>query len=77
MLIPYQQLEPETLHNLIESFILREGTDYGEQEVSLSEKTQSVLQQLKEGSVIIQYSQLSESITLLRKEQFTQQIDNN
>ena len=35
MLIPWQALEPDTLNNLIEYFVLREGTDYGEQEVSL------------------------------------------
>ena len=71
MLIPYQSLEPETLNNLIESFILREGTDYGEQEVPLSEKTETVLQQLKEGAVVILYSQLSESVTLIRKTELT------
>ena len=59
MLIPYQALEPDTLDNLIESFILREGTDYGEQEVSLSEKTASVLTQLKAGVIVILYSELS------------------
>ena len=32
MLIPWQDLSPETLENLIESFVLREGTDYGEHE---------------------------------------------
>ena len=74
MLIPYQELEPDTLHNLIESFILREGTDYGEQEISLPQKTENVLQQLKEGSVVILYSQLSESVTLIHKNQLAQQI---
>ena len=74
MLIPYQDLDPATLYNLIESFILREGTDYGEEEIPLSQKTENVLQQLKDGSVIIQYSQLSESVTLLRKSQLAQQM---
>jgi hypothetical protein len=74
MLIPYQDLESETLYNLIESFILREGTDYGEEEISLSQKTAEVLQQLKEGSVVILYSQLSESVTLIPKNQLAQQM---
>ena len=74
MLIPYQDLEPATLYNLIESFILREGTDYGEEEIPLSQKTENVLQQLKEGSIVIQYSQLSESVTLLHKNQLAQQM---
>lgn len=73
MLIPYQSLDSETLSNMIESFILREGTDYGEAEISLSEKSQKVLQQIKSGDVLILYSDLSESITLIPKQQFNAQ----
>lgn len=74
MLIPYQDLDLDTLHNLIEYFILREGTDYGEQEISLPEKTEKVFQQLKEGTVVILYSELSESVTLIHKNQLTQKM---
>ena len=73
MLIPYQEIESDTLNNLIESFILREGTDYGEQEIPLSQKTASVLRQLKEGSIVILYSQISETVTLVHKSQITLQ----
>tara|TARA_R110001583_G_scaffold22238_2_gene83559 strand:- start:11451 stop:11681 length:231 start_codon:yes stop_codon:yes gene_type:complete len=75
MLIPYQSLDDETLYNLIESFILREGTDYGEMEVSLKEKTQKVLLQIKNGEVLILYSELTESVTLITKQQFNAQIN--
>lgn len=37
MLVPYQDLAPETLDSLIESIVLRDGTDYGEVEMSLTE----------------------------------------
>ena len=77
MLIPYQDIAPETLNNLIESFILREGTDYGEVEFSLAEKTEKVLLQLKNGSVVIEFSQVSETITLIPKSQINQLKDNN
>ena len=30
MLIPYDQLEPDTLTRLIEDFVTREGTDNGQ-----------------------------------------------
>lgn len=33
MIIPWQELEEETLNNIVESFILREGTDYGQCEL--------------------------------------------
>lgn len=49
MIIPWQQLEPDTLTNLIESFVLREGTDYGEETFTLAEKVEQVRQQLKTG----------------------------
>lgn len=74
MLIPYQSLDSETLNNLIESFILREGTDYGEAEVSLTDKSQKVLQQVKAGNVLILYSELEESVTLIHKQQFNEQL---
>jgi len=74
MLIPYQDLASDTLYNLIESFVLREGTDYGELEISLSQKAANVLQQLKQGSVVILYSELSESVTLIHKDQLSQQL---
>jgi uncharacterized protein YheU (UPF0270 family) len=74
MLVPYLSLDKETLQNLIESFILREGTDYGEAEVSLNEKSQKVLKQIKNGEVLILYSELSESVTLIAKYQFDSQI---
>jgi len=35
MIIPWQDIAPETLENLIREFVLREGTDYGTVEISL------------------------------------------
>ena len=49
MLIPWQDLSPETLENLIESFVLREGTDYGEHERTLEQKVSDVKRQLQCG----------------------------
>lgn len=66
MLIPYQQLSEDTLRNIIESFVLREGTDYGELEYSFEEKVTQVLQQLMSGEVLIEYSEEHESVTLIK-----------
>ncbi|WP_462173644.1 YheU family protein [Pseudoalteromonas xiamenensis] len=70
MIIPYQQLEIDTLHNLIEQFILREGTDYGEYEVTLDQKVGQIKAQLKAGDVVIVYSELHESVNIMSKYQF-------
>lgn len=64
MIIPYQQLDPATLERLIESFVLREGTDYGNHEVSLDEKVEQVKLQLKNGTAVIVYSELHESVDI-------------
>ena len=68
MLIPWQHIAPETLDNLIETFVLREGTDYGEQEVPLQQKIGQIKKQLATGEAIIVYSELHESVDIqLRK----------
>ncbi|MGQ8366499.1 YheU family protein [Glaciecola sp. 1036] len=68
MIIPYQEIQQDTLINLIESFVLREGTDYGEDEKSLEEKVQDILTQLQRKEVVIQYSEEYESINIVPKD---------
>ncbi len=69
MIIPWQDLETETLHNLIREFVLREGTDYGDSEVSLDSKVAQVEEQLKTGNAIIVFSELHETVDIkLRRE---------
>ncbi|MBE8597749.1 YheU family protein [Xenorhabdus sp. BG5] len=70
MIIPWQQLETDTLHNLIESFVLREGTDYGEQEKTLEQKVQDVKRQLERGEVLLVWSELHGTVNILPKEMF-------
>ena len=65
MIIPWQDLAPETLDNLIESFVLREGTDYGEQERSLEQKVNDVKRQLKSGDVVLVWSELHETVNIM------------
>jgi uncharacterized protein len=55
VLIPHKELEPETLRRLVESFVLREGTDYGEKEFSLEQKVAHVMAQLERGDAKIIY----------------------
>ncbi|MBU2427710.1 MAG: YheU family protein [Gammaproteobacteria bacterium] len=70
MLIPYQQLNPDTLQALIEAFVLREGTDYGDSELSLAEKVAMVMSQIQRGSVVICYSEEEESVDLLNERDY-------
>ncbi|TEW53377.1 YheU family protein [Psychromonas sp. RZ22] len=72
MIIPYQELDEITLNNIIEQYALREGTDYGEVEYSLQQKTQQILLQLQNEEVYIIYSELTESVSLISKHEFQQ-----
>ncbi len=72
MLIPWRDLAADTLDALIESFVLREGTDYGDAEVPLAVKVAQVRELIKRGEVLIVYSELHESVDLLSKQQWRQ-----
>lgn len=69
MIIPWQDIEQETLNSLIESFVLREGTDYGEHERSLEQKVDDVRRQLKSGEVVLVWSELHETVNIMPRAQ--------
>ena len=69
MLIPWQDIESETLNNLIEHFVLREGTDYGQDEVSLADKVAAVQRHLQRGEAVIVYSELHETINIMPRQE--------
>ena len=58
-------LEPDTLRAVIESFVLREGTDYGVRETSLEDKLAQVLLQLRRGEAHITFDPATESINVV------------
>lgn len=49
---------------MIESFVLREGTDYGEREYSLEQKVAQVHAQLEHGQARILFDPESNTITI-------------
>tara|TARA_R110001583_G_scaffold38306_8_gene123825 strand:- start:2987 stop:3223 length:237 start_codon:yes stop_codon:yes gene_type:complete len=76
MIIPLEQLNKETLTAIIEEFILREGTDYGVIDASKADKIAQVKLQLQQGSAVIVYSELHESVNILPREQFDKEEKN-
>ena len=54
-LVPYSAISKETLDVLVSEFILREGTDYGEHEMSAAEKSEQLHQRLQTGDVQISF----------------------
>ncbi len=65
VVIAYQDLSAEALHGVIESFVLREGTDYGEHEVPLSKKIEQVVRQLKRGEAQLIFDPNSETVDIV------------
>ncbi|MGE3771537.1 MAG: YheU family protein [Gammaproteobacteria bacterium] len=55
MPVPFGQISAPALRGLVEAFVLREGTDYGEHEYSLDEKVAQVMRQLERGEAEVMF----------------------
>ncbi len=62
--IDHRLIQAETLRAIVEEFVLREGTDYGEREASLETKVSHVLRGLDEGYVKLVFDSETESVDL-------------
>jgi uncharacterized protein YheU (UPF0270 family) len=66
VVIPYAELAADLLHAVVESYVLREGTDYGEKEFSLEDKVSHVISQLKRGEARIVFDPETESVSIIK-----------
>ena len=65
LIIPPDSLSTEALQGIIEKFILREGTDYGEKEIEISRKIDAVKRQIDSGRAYIIFDPETETTTIL------------
>ena len=65
IVIPHRELSAEALRGVLESFVLREGTDYGEREFSLDEKVAHVLRQLERGEAQVIFDAELETVDIV------------
>lgn len=65
IIIPHRELSAEALRGVVESFVLREGTEYGEQDVSLEDKVAQVMLQLERGEAQVVYHAELESVDIV------------
>jgi uncharacterized protein len=63
--VPYTALEPDVLRAVIESFVLREGTDYGERELDLEAKVGRVRRLLERGEARIVFDPGTDSVDIV------------
>lgn len=64
--VPHRELSAEALRGVVEAFVLREGTDYGEREYSLDQKVAHVVRQLEEGDAQVLFDPESETVQIVR-----------
>jgi len=65
VIVPPDSLSTEALQGVIERFIMREGTDYGKQEIEISRKIDSVKRQIDAGRAYIIFDPETETTTIL------------
>ena len=64
--IPYATLSARALRGVVESFVLREGTDYGTHEFTLEEKVAHVVRQLERGEAEVMFDPESNTVDIVR-----------
>jgi uncharacterized protein YheU (UPF0270 family) len=67
--VPPQQLQADVLQALLEEYASRDGTDYGEQELSLAQKVSNLRKQVIQGDLLILYEVEGEHWDLVPAEQ--------
>jgi uncharacterized protein YheU (UPF0270 family) len=65
LVIPFNELSPEALKGVIQEFVTRDGTDYGESETPLNMKALQVLNQLHTGKAVIVFDQKTETCNIV------------
>jgi uncharacterized protein YheU (UPF0270 family) len=63
--VPYERLDPETLRNVIQEFVTRDGADWGETGCTLKDKVGQVMQQLRNRKVKIVFDLNSETTNIV------------
>ncbi len=69
VVVPWKDIPAETLTNLIEEFVTRDGTDYGEQETSTAARVEQVHRRLRDGSAAVVFDEATETVSLMSGEQ--------
>ena len=71
MIVPWQNINTDTLNHLLEEFASRDGTDYGAFETSLEDKVVQLKVQLQQKRIVVVYSELHESVNIVSADQFS------
>jgi hypothetical protein len=75
--VPPDAISSEALDQLIDSFIMREGTDYGAVELEHSKKVHRIQKQLETGRIKIVFDPNTESVTLITDKEWERYLQNS
>lgn len=68
--VPQNLITSEALEGIIESFVLREGTDYGQNETGHGTKLEQIRKQIARGDIKIVFDPNTESVGLMTSSEF-------
>ena len=66
-LIPYDSLAADTLETILDDIVSRDGTDYGDYDLSVSQKREQALRALRNGEAVLLFDTESETIKMIPK----------
>ena len=65
VVVPHAELSTDALRGVVEAFVLREGTEYGERDFSLDQKVLHVMRQLERGEADVWFDPNTESVDIV------------
>jgi uncharacterized protein YheU (UPF0270 family) len=63
--VPYEQIHPDTLRNLIQEFVTRDGADWADAGCTLEDKVEQVLRQLRDKKVKVVFDLTSQTANIV------------
>lgn len=65
IVVPHRELSAAALRGVVESFVLREGTDYGEREFTFEQKVAQVMRQLEDGEARVVFDSKTGTVDIV------------
>jgi len=68
IIVPFEQISPDTLRNMVSEFVTREWSEMADSGYSHDLKIEQVLQQLKDGSAQVVFDMVTKTCNIVPKD---------